>query len=79
MADSPRERITRLLARRISPAGHDVAGRAPVAGSGNTQPGDRRSEGVSGGGAEARPSAASANDRPASERGYAGWGEQLAS
>jgi flagellar hook-length control protein FliK len=33
-----------------------VAGRAPVA-DGNTRPGDPRSEGVSGGGAEARPSA----------------------
>jgi flagellar hook-length control protein FliK len=36
-----------------------VAGRPSVADSGNTRPGDRRSEGVSGGGAEARPSAAS--------------------
>jgi signal peptidase I len=34
-----------------------AAGRAPVAVSGDTQPGDRRSEGVSGGGAGARPSA----------------------
>ena len=32
-----------------------AAGRASVAVSGNTQPGDRRSEGVSGDGAEARP------------------------
>jgi hypothetical protein len=32
-----------------------VAGRASVADSGNTRPGDRRSEGVSGGGADARP------------------------
>jgi sugar/nucleoside kinase (ribokinase family) len=32
-----------------------AAGRASVAASGNTQPGDRRSEGVSGGGADARP------------------------
>ena len=34
-----------------------VAGRASVADSGNTRAGDRRSEAVSGGGAEARPSA----------------------
>jgi flagellar hook-length control protein FliK len=49
-----------------------VAGRASVADSGNTRPGDRRSEGVSGDGAEARPSAqAPVNARPAAQSGGA--------
>jgi flagellar hook-length control protein FliK len=55
-----------------------VAGRASVADSGNTRPGDRRSEGVSGGGAEARPSAASA-DTPVTEQPTAQSGQQGAS
>jgi flagellar hook-length control protein FliK len=49
-----------------------VAGRASVADSGNTQAGDRRSEAVSGAGAEARPSA----EAPVSEQPAAQSGEQ---
>ncbi len=39
----------------VAPDPAETAGRAPVAVSGNTRPGDRRSEGVSGDGAGARP------------------------
>jgi flagellar hook-length control protein FliK len=55
-----------------------VAGRASVADSGNTRPGDRRSEGVSGGGAEARPSATSVTsaETPVTEQPTAQSGDQ---
>jgi single-stranded-DNA-specific exonuclease len=50
--------FARELDRALEPEDQAlVAGRAPVAASENTRPGDRRSEGVFGGGAGGRPSA----------------------
>jgi flagellar hook-length control protein FliK len=53
-----------------------VAGRASVADSGSTRPGDRRSEGVSGGGAEARPSAQTPVTQTPTHASGQGGGEQ---
>jgi flagellar hook-length control protein FliK len=67
------------VAPAVEPAGEPQtldAGRASVADSGNTRPGDRRSEGVSGGGAEARPSADTPVNAPPTTQGQDSGSQQ---